>query len=199
MLWKGLAGLPAKFPDGRQLDERAYPWLLNGLVRRHFGRLQEGRPFLVRLKEWTTIFLGWWPVPLTLLGFRLRYLPRHHWPGTWLHVGLLVAAVALGIGFYRSAARTLRGHGPPPFGGKTFWKDRRTFQVAGTALILLGISFGAIEGIRGQDWVPRAFETLGYSPFADLDGANLQGAKLYEANVQGANLRGANLQGGRPA
>ena len=79
MLWEGLAGLPAKFPDGKRLDERAYPWLLNGLVRRHFARLKEGRPFLVRFKEWTTIFLAWWTVPATLFWFWLRYLRRHEW------------------------------------------------------------------------------------------------------------------------
>ena len=116
MLWEGLAGLPAKFPDGRRLDERAYPWLLNGLVRRHLERLQKGRPFLVRFKEWTTIFLAWCTVPVTLFGFWLRYLRRLEGGGTGLHVGLLLAAVALGIMFYRSAARTLRGAHLPPFG-----------------------------------------------------------------------------------
>ena len=34
-LWKLLATLPAVFPDGVPLDEKAYPWLLTGLVRMH--------------------------------------------------------------------------------------------------------------------------------------------------------------------
>ena len=188
MLWEGLAGLPAKFPDGKRLDERAYPWLLNGLVRRHFARLQKGRPFLVRFKEWTTIFLAWWTVPATLFWFWLRYLRRHEWGGTGWHVALIVAAVALGIMFYRSAAQMLSGAKPSPFGWKTLWWNRRIFQVAGTALILLGLSFGAIKGFRGdhpngadiasaeqfaKNRVVQAFEKLGYSPFANLDGAEL--------------------------
>ena len=204
MLWEGLAGLPAKFPDGKRLDQRAYPWLLNGLVRRHFKRLREDRPSLIRLEEWTTIFLAWWAVPATLFGFWLRYLRRHEWWGTAFHVGVVVAAVAIGIILYRSAARTLRGTHPPLLGWKTFWRDRRTYQVAGTALlgVLLSVlSFGAIEGIgkrfRGDNpgradfastkhfvkkWVPRALEKIGYSPFADLVEA--------EVSIKPENWRG---------
>ena len=151
MLWKGLAGLPAIFPDGKQLDERAYPWLLNGLVRRHFKRLKEDRPPLVRLEEWTTIFLAWWTVPVTLAAFWLRYLRRHEGWGTGWHVVLILTSVVIGIMFYRSAARTLRGANPTTFRWKTFWRERRTFQAACTALlgVLLSVlSFGAIEGFR---------------------------------------------------
>ena len=32
-LWRALATLPAMFPDGTALDEKADPWLLTGLVR----------------------------------------------------------------------------------------------------------------------------------------------------------------------
>ena len=228
MLWEGLAGLPAIFPDGKRLDERAYPWLLNGLVRRHFPRLQKGRPLLVRFKEWTTIFLAWWTVPATLFWFWLRYLRRHEWWGTGLHVGILVAAVALGIMFYRSAAQMLSGAQPPPLGWKTVWWNRRIFQVAGTALILLGLSFGAIKGFRGdnpdgadtvtaeqfaKNRVVQAFEKLGYSPFANLDGAELstkpanwtgsgdedeltaQIGQVKKARLSGMNLRYASADG----
>ena len=227
MLWEGLAGLPAKFPDGKRLDERAYPWLLNGLVRRHFARLKEGRPFLVRFKEWTTIFLALWAVPATLFWFWLRYLRRHEWEGTGWHIALIVAAVALGIMFYRSAAQTLGGTKPPPFGWKTLWWNRRIFQVAGTALILLGLSFGAIKGFRGdpdgagsdsaeqfaKHRVVQAFEKLGYSPFANLDGTELstkpanwtgsgdedeltaQIGQVKKARLSGMNLRYASADG----
>src|SRR3712207_6976509 len=39
---------------------------------------------LTRLENVVTIFLAWWVVPLTLLTFWLRYLPRHDWWGTGL-------------------------------------------------------------------------------------------------------------------
>jgi len=106
MLWEGLSGLPARFPDGKRLDERACPWLLTCLVRRHFTRLREARPWG---REVVSIFLAWWIVPLTLLWFWLRYLPRHKWGGTWLHIGLITACGAAGVLSYGNAARTLRG------------------------------------------------------------------------------------------
>ena len=195
MLWEGLAGLPAKFEDGKRLDERAYPWLLNGLVRRHFPRLQKGRPFLVRFKEWTTIFLAWWSVPLTLFAFWLRYLRRHEWGGTGLHIGLLVAAVALWIIFYRSAAQTLQGAKPPPLGWKTFWRDRRIYQAAGTALlgVLLSVlSFGAIEvpwvraDLREAELSIKPANWTGIGKKEQLDA---QIAQVKKARLAGMNLR----------
>jgi uncharacterized protein YjbI with pentapeptide repeats len=108
-LWEGLANLPAIFPDGRALDERIYPWLLTGLVRAHFARLRENRPAFSRLEEAISIFLAWCIVPLTMLLFWWRYLYRHGWYGTGLHVVLLGLSVLFGIAFYRLAVRTLRG------------------------------------------------------------------------------------------
>src|SRR5262249_44798295 len=39
-LWDGLAELPAVFPDGRTLHQRASSWLLNGLVSTHMFQLK---------------------------------------------------------------------------------------------------------------------------------------------------------------
>src|SRR5207302_7749231 len=47
-LWEELADLPAVFPDGRPLDKKAYPWLMNVLVRAHAARLKENRSHLSR-------------------------------------------------------------------------------------------------------------------------------------------------------
>ena len=129
-LWALLAQLPAIFPDGKRLDQRAYPWLLTGIVRRHFDLLKKDRylpdkkdensldgepetwkprPAITHLKEWVTILLAWWVVPVTLLAFALRYLPRHEVWGTAFHVALLVASIWGAISFYGLAAITLRG------------------------------------------------------------------------------------------
>src|SRR5262245_42423838 len=40
-LWEGLAELPAIFPDGRTLPQRASSWLLNGLVSTHMFQLRD--------------------------------------------------------------------------------------------------------------------------------------------------------------
>ena len=85
-LWRDLASLPAVFPDGAALDGKAYPWLLNGLVRAHFKKLELAQRPLTRVENVVSILLAWWVVPFTLLAFWLRFLPRHDWWVTTLHV-----------------------------------------------------------------------------------------------------------------
>src|SRR4029453_9165167 len=86
-LWRGLTSLPAVFPDGEALDDKAYPWLLNGLVRAHFKKLEPAKRPLTRFENIVSILLAWWVVPFTLLAFWLRFLPRHDW---WLGTPLQV-------------------------------------------------------------------------------------------------------------
>jgi len=212
-LWEALASLPAIFPDGKRLDERAYPWLLNGLVRRYFKRLKDGRPFIAHMQEWITIFLAWWVVPVTMMTFWLRYIPRHDWIGTIFHIGLIVVSVAFAIIFYRLYALTLQGKKKVDFRLKISWKDRRFFQ--GVTVVLIGIlfsllSYGAIEGnFRAtinsasiKDVVPWAFRKIGYDVFVDFQEkivsevpANYGLIPKEErfAFINGANLKRRNL------
>ena len=175
---------------------------------RHFTLLKEGRTPIAHFEEWVTIFLAWWAVPVTLLGFWLRYLPRHEWVGTWLQIGLLVVAVALAIIFYRSAARTLRGDEPQPFGWRAPWRDRRAYQIAGivfAAIVFSVFSYGAIDGerIRNPDltdvrtWVPWAFERVGFSTFANFreEDVSTKPANYWELSAEDRNksVKGASL------
>jgi hypothetical protein len=120
-LWEALAELPAFFPDGRPLDKRAYPWLLNGLVRAHFKLLRNYRPMFSRLQTLISIMLAWWVVPATLALFWWRYLPRRD---GWLLLlaVLFVAATGFATWFQLSARRTLRGQQRQPLGQQpTTW------------------------------------------------------------------------------
>lgn len=157
-LWEALADLPAVFPDGRSLDKRADPWLLNGLVSAHFVRLRRERRPLSRVQQWLSILLAWWIVPATLFVFWGRFLVRHDWFGTDLHITLLAAAIGFGSMSYRLARATLRGAPRKLFLWAQAWKDRRTFKrVAGIfatcvlAVVLYLVSFGAIGGIPPDD------------------------------------------------
>ncbi len=107
-IWDRLSKLPAVFPDGRPLDERVYPWMLNGLVRAHFKLLrEERRPLFSRFQTLIVIVLAWWLVPITLGLFWFRYLPRRDgW--MWFQAALLVAALGFMTWFQLSARRTLR-------------------------------------------------------------------------------------------
>ena len=150
-LWEALADLPAVFPDGRPLDKRAYPWLLNGLVRSHFKLLRKNRPPLSRIQTSLSILLAWWAIPFTLLFFWGRYLTRHEWWGTGLHIALLVVSIGSSILFQRLARFTLRTEKPR----SVKWADasrglqilKRGAEVFAVGVVLYFFSLGAIEGV----------------------------------------------------
>lgn len=213
-LWEALSGLPAIFPDGKRLDERAYPWLLNGLVRRHFRLLEKDRPFTAHVQEWITILLSWWVVPITMIAFWLRFIPRHDWWGTCFHIGLIVISVGFAIIFYRLCALTLKNEKISIVSIKRFQYDKR--PILGTCVLLVGmiflmLSYGSIEGDRKnekiknynlKEAVPKAFQMIGFDVFANFREKSVSeipsnyGQITKEERigfVKGANLKGRNL------
>ncbi len=221
-LWEELGELPAVFPDGRSLDRKAYPWLMNILVRAHAARLKERRASLARWQAGMSVILAWGLVPMSIVIVWMRYLRAHDWPVTLAHVAIISATVGAALGFRRLAAATLRGAERRPFLWRRAWRDARTrFAVAvavcGVAFSLL--SFGAVEGVnprietRGvkvastafekvvdiRHWIPHLFLAVGYNPFAQLDDANIS---VKPDNWSGGgreeeldNVRGADLEG----
>jgi uncharacterized protein YjbI with pentapeptide repeats len=219
-IWEALGKLPAKLPDGRRLDEWVYPWVLNSLVGRQMNLIRRGRPILAHVEEIFSIFIAWWVVPITIVFFWLRFLPRHDWFITFLHIVLLLISLIFGAFFYRLCSSVLQGKEKAVFRFITFWKDRRFFN--GLSITIVGIvlslvSFGSIEGVRPEydptkqkkiDFykikvlVPWAFNQLGYSVFADFSEKSVSERPLNyweiakedrSDSVRGANLRGRNL------
>ena len=221
-LWESLAKLPAVFPDGTPLDEKAYPWLMNGLVRSHFKLLRERPPPLSGLQAFLAIVLAYWVVPITLVFIWGRYLPRYEWSGTLFHVFLLVVAFVSAILLYKLAKKTLRAESHKTFPWRRAYQDRRAYGIP--ALVLLWssawgvVSYGAIEGhlrvyfdsdieqmshVSPTVWVPRGFQIFQYRLYLDLSEAdvstkppNWTGNHKEEevAGVKGVRLRGANLR-----
>jgi uncharacterized protein YjbI with pentapeptide repeats len=191
-LWRGLASLPAVFPDGEALDDKAYPWLLNGLVRKHFKKLELDRRPLTRVENFVSIFLAWWVVPLTLLAFWLRFLPRHDWwLGTPLQVLLIAGAAWFGVYSYQLAVRTLsegatarqqeKSEGEPLRVRirRTVRRNLPSAMVAGlSAVIVAMLSFDAANESgddidrpryhRDHDLLTTLGSSLGYETYADL-------------------------------
>lgn len=223
-LWEELGDLPAVFPDGRPLDKKAYPWLLNVLVRTHAPRLKGQRTYLTYCQTFISIFLAWGLVPITVVVLWARYLRAHDWLVTSIHIALLAFAFGAALGFRRLAAASLRGSERKPFQWKRAWRDARSrafFVGGGVVLLLVILSFGAIEGHNpanpGVDvpatsllgsfdpryWLPKLFQFVGFNPFAQLEDASLsikpdgwaggQTEKELDA-VRGADLEARNLR-----
>lgn len=222
-LWEELGSLPAVFTDGRELHKRTDPWLLNDLVRSHFIKLKDGRPFLSYFQAWVSVVLAWWLVPITLLLFWGRYLRRHDLFWTTVHALLLALALYSAVRLYRIAGETLRENERKVFNWKDIIKRRTTYLHLGSAIVLsallIAISLGAVFGEPNSSpqegaiqcmmqysrlpraWVPCAMKLVGYSPFLDLINADIStkppnwiDKKDEELElVKGANLENSDL------
>ncbi len=212
-LWEGLAQLPAIFPDGRPLDQRAYPWLLNALVRSHFALLRERSPPISRLQTGVSILLAWWAVPFTITVFWLRSLQRHDWILTGFLVAFLVLAIVCAAWFQRLAKKTLRGQQWEPIRFKKNWRRvqpykvaiKRNYKFAIIGMIVLvfafGVSYGAINGTPGEV-IPELLPYVGARAFADLTEQDVStkpsnwfvGDKKLTEIVSGAQLKGMDLR-----
>jgi hypothetical protein len=222
-LWRGLSTLPARFPDGKALDGKAYPWLLNGLVRAHFKNLKLSQRPLSRLENVLSVTLAWWVIPFTLAGFWLFFLPRHAWLGTGFLVVLIAIATGFGIYSYRLAAGTLSGtlKLPQQKEDEPLWTwiwssirnyrpDKWTSLILALALVLSGGAviapgrdllavIGSPLGVRTSASLREAQLSIPPSDWngRDLDrikGADLRGKDLRHADLSGAFLVRARLE-----
>jgi uncharacterized protein YjbI with pentapeptide repeats len=215
-LWQILGRLPSVFHDGTPLDQAISPWLATALVR-FYQEHGVRRPSMLGLSQkWVTTFLTWWFAPATLILLWLRFLVRHDWTGTGLHILLVTLGVWSALVLHRFATAALRRETRPFKGLAGAVRSITLFLAVGAVFVVLSI--GAIEGARGEfsvfeprTWVPRVLSLIGRPPFADLTraspdrppvlrNADLRGAKLIEVGLAGtdlayADLRGADLAG----
>lgn len=94
-MWEALATLPAKFPDGRSVDERVYPWVYIQRVPAHYPWLQY--TYAARVENGLGSVLGYLAVPATIVVSCRRVAVTHSfWLITW-HVVLFAVAVLIGL------------------------------------------------------------------------------------------------------
>lgn len=208
-LWEGLAALPAIFPDGRRLDQAAYPWFLLGLVCAYSPRLRPRRPPFSHLQALVSLTMAWLLVPLTLLFIWARYLPRRDWILTGLHILLIMAALWFLCQSLGLARATLRLRPPRT------WLRRLASALApilGGALCLVAAWLVIqddrfyrqvyISSKRGPESPVAAVRLCKQFTLAQLQGAELSGkppqwlGKKPEdlALIKGARLAGRNLR-----
>ncbi len=75
--WEKLANLPAIFPEGNLVDEKAYPWLLNIAPKFYFIQLKNYRKLIDWVQHIIFSFLSWWLMPIMMVFLWVYYLPRH--------------------------------------------------------------------------------------------------------------------------
>ena len=222
-LWEASARLPAVFPGGERLDTKTYPWLFNDLVCRHFVQLK-GQLVLASLQAGLCILLSWWVIPATLLLFWMRYVRRHDFVVTCLHIAMLFAAIWAGVQLYRLAVATLDRDDGHLHHWRRPLQDWNTYRCGLLSLALclapVFLSYGAFQGIlpdrddtrviatpvtasqrtagRAVDFLENRFGDL---PFLDLREAELSvrpeswsGKDQDVSLVKGADLHGGNLR-----
>src|SRR6202049_45016 len=184
-LWNALATLPAFFPDGRPLHERALPWILGPIVRLYFKRLIPFCSRLARFQVRAISLLVWWGVPFTLIAFLLRFLVRHNALITTLHVVIAGVSVWLSTMFWRITKDTLRGMTQPqPQWRETLRSRGGWVGVLAGALVAL-FSAGCFYGDPTNElfpepypwgWrtaAPKVLHLVGWHAFGDLSDVEL--------------------------
>jgi len=183
-LWEDFSHLPAIFPDGKRLDQKTYPWLLNGLVRRHFEKLRGGRTLTAHMEEIVTILVSWYMVPFTLFIFWFAYLRSQHVEGLISIGALLVASMMLANGFYRRAKQTLRTTEENPFSWMKSLKSTGMYKRMFYFCIATGlISYISINNVEVNKTIEA---TTGYSRALHLSAANLEGSNLEGIHLENA-------------
>jgi uncharacterized protein YjbI with pentapeptide repeats len=190
-LYEVLAYLPAVFPDGRRLDQRAYPWLLNRMVCHAFPKLRERNIPFTRIQYYLSILLAWGLIPLTLIFIWGRYLTNQDWLVTILHLLLLAVTISFGIRSYWLAMNMLRG-------GKPLGFKRSLVSVAIGLTVSLFCLLIFLSVRYGQ---PGFLSRTIYDPYADLHDVdvstkpeNWTGDLKQIPLVKGANLKFHNLR-----
>jgi len=201
-LWEIASALPAVFPDGRPLHERAYPWVSVTLIRSQFRLLKGNMPGLARVQIIAARLLIWWGAPFTLLGFWARYLVRHDLSVSFVQAVLVGISVWLSIFFGQIMKRTLTG---VPVDTRPVLR-RPYFLVRGSIAIAVAAFLSTATPLAFAGRVPRLGRAnLKYAQFKagggmswdfyerDLRFANAEFAKCAECRFWRANLAGASF------
>lgn len=189
-LWEDLAAFPAVFPDGKPLDKKVYPWLMNGLVRAHVPHLRDAHLPFFGLQRVVTIAVAWCIVPVCIAYFGVGYLLKHDPLGTAYHMALFMGSVGISLSFYLNAVATLRGQRRRPFLWSEWRSDtrfRNAFRIGLVAVVVWGGIF------YGPFSLPRVNLAAADLKGADLKGANLEGGTMDAVDLRSVRLSHANL------
>ena len=195
-LWQIVGNLPSVFEDGMPLDRAISPWLPTALVRFYQDHGVDKPSYVGLSQKWVTIFLVWWAAPVTLVLFWARFLVRHDWLVTSLHIFLVTIAFWSALLLHDLATQAIRGRPIPARTARSVLTNAARILVIGIVFVFL--SLGVIEGdprvpswtIPGT-WIPGVFRAVGLSPFAMLGRIKFKEDEIEMRNFSDSNLKGA--------
>lgn len=205
-IWQVLSELPAVYPDGTPVEEKAHPWLFVRLVRLRGGVRAIG------FQDFVLIVLLWASVPVTQLVIWWCYLPVRSWFVTMIQVMIVLATVWSALASFQGAVSALmrRPYGLP--------RAKPAFRVLGAFLVVTSVLFFIFPNLfyAYRDLLVKrseiaSAETTGVKPksvkwlVADLEDSDLSSALLrdrdlryaygHRANLTKSNLSDASLTG----
>jgi len=218
-IWEALSELPAVYPDGTAVEEKAHPWLFVRLVRLRAGLRTIG------FEEIVLISLLWGSVPVTLLAVWWCYLPLRDWPVTGFQVVIVLAAVWSALtSFQRAVSALMRRPFQVPHIRTAFCFFGAILIVVSAVFLftpaLFGVYLDVVEGRKNSSaevvrvrpkrvkWLIADLEDgdlsstqlkkrdlrYAYGHRADLSMANLADATLAGSDFQRGNFRQAILE-----
>lgn len=196
-MWEALATLPARFPDGRSIDERVYPWVYIQRIRAYYPWLEYTAT--ARVENYLGSFLGYLAVPATVALFCRRIGVMHSvWLSCW-HIALFALTVAIGLLSWWSSRDALCG---APKGRR--WKSILLWPYAwrsGLAVLSVlvlawaaaGPWYRAAANLRGEDLSTKPSTWTATAETSQVTGADLAGARLSKGDLRNAFLVNADL------
>lgn len=192
-IWEVLSELPAIYPDGTPVEEKAHPWLFVRLVRLRDGLRAIGFEKIV------LVVLLWGSVPVTQLGIWWCYLPLRDWPVTMFQVVIVLATVLSALTSFQRAVSTLTRRPYRLPRAKTILV-LGTFLVATSALFVFSPAlFDAYTDVVVKPGEITSAEVTGVNPkrvkwlVADLEDGDLSSALLKDRDLRYAHGHRANL------
>jgi uncharacterized protein YjbI with pentapeptide repeats len=217
--WKSFSQCPAFFPDGKSLDEKVYPWIIEGLLRKNFSLLKVKTHFFTWLKVKIFKVLAWYLVPITIFLFWERYLSSREKFGTILLSSLLICTILFGVYSYRMAISTLKHNPSTIFNWKIYIPYKTSFGSISILIIFvttasfmtfgerrigfpyLGKNYAILVeedvSIKPENWNGKEISLVKGANLAgkDLENALAQKAFFVKADLRHANLKGAKITG----
>ncbi len=153
-LWAAVGAAPAALADGTTMADQAGAWVLGPWAAERVMPASE-RGFLTWLQARLGALVGWWLVPVTVAWFWVRYLHRHDWAITGIHLFALSLTCTAAALFQQLAYDTLpEQYQPAPTPARNVWRVRLR-QYLPSLVVAIGVpvvfgmtSYAAIRGVH---------------------------------------------------